>query len=93
VNRPTGEDYKVYATLDGKPIPKAGRGDDIKEDSRGSYFVVDEPRMFNVIRSAYGSHELKLASDSPDFDLYSYTFSGCPQKWRGKRASEPVRFE
>jgi thiol-disulfide isomerase/thioredoxin len=93
VNRPSDRDYKVYALLDGNPIPKASRGDDVKDDARGTYFAVDEPRMFNVIRSAYGSHELKLASDSPDFDLYSYTFSGCPQKWRGKRASEPVRFE
>ena len=38
------------------------------------------PRMYNVIRGAYGEHELKLASDSPEFDLYSYTFSGCDRK-------------
>jgi len=80
VNRPNGRDYKVYATLDGKSIPKADKGDDIKYDSGGSYFLVESPRMFNVYRGTYGTHELKLASQSPDFDIYSYTFSGCPQR-------------
>jgi len=79
-NRPGGHDYRVYATLDGKAIPKTTKGDDITYDSRGSYFVVDFPRMYNVIRGPFAAHELRLASDSPDFDLYSYTFSGCPQK-------------
>jgi len=80
VDRPGGHDYRVYATLDGKAIPKNTKGDDIRYDSRGSYFVVDFPRMYNVIRGPFAAHELRLASDSPDFDLYSYTFSGCPQK-------------
>jgi thiol-disulfide isomerase/thioredoxin len=80
VNRPNDRDYKVYATLDGKAIPKADKGDDIKYDSRGSYFDVTAPRMYNVVRGPYGVHELKLASDSTDFDIYSYTFSGCPQE-------------
>lgn len=80
VNQPNGRSYKVYTTLDGKSIPQSGKGDDIRYDSRGSYFLVDSPRMFNVIRGNYGTHELKLASDSPDFDIYSYTFSGCSQR-------------
>lgn len=80
VNRLGDSDYKVYATLDGKPVPKADKGDDIKYDSRGSYFDVTFPGMYNVIRGPYGKHQLKLASDSTDFDVYSYTFSGCPQK-------------
>jgi thiol-disulfide isomerase/thioredoxin len=79
-NRPSGRDYRVYVTLDGKPIPRADKGDDIGYDSRGSYFLVDAARMFNVYRGSYGTHELRLASDSPDFDIYSYTFSGCPQR-------------
>jgi thiol-disulfide isomerase/thioredoxin len=80
VNRPNGRDFKVYVFLDGKSVSKADKGDDLLYDARGSYFVVDAPRMFNVIRGPYGDHELKLASDSPDFDIYSFTFSGCPQK-------------
>jgi len=80
VNRPGGRDYKVYATLDGKAIPRSYRGDDVRYDSRGSYLDVTAARMYNVIRGPFGVHELVLASDSPDFDFYSYTFSGCPQK-------------
>jgi hypothetical protein len=79
VNRPGGRDYKVYVWLDHKPVPRADEGDDLKYDARGSYFEVTAPRMYNVIRGPYGEHELKLASDSREFDLYSYTFSGCPQ--------------
>ena len=80
INRPANRSYKVYASLDGKPVPHESKGDDLKYDGRGSYVEVDAPRMFNIVRGVYGVHELKLASESPDFDLYSYTFSGCPQK-------------
>jgi thiol-disulfide isomerase/thioredoxin len=80
VNRPRGHDYRVYATLDGAPIPKDSKGDDVKYDARGSYFDVTSPRMYNAIRGPWGVHELRLASDSADFDVYSYTFSGCPQR-------------
>ena len=79
VNLPANRSYKVYATLDGKPIPKKDKGDEISYDSRGSYFDATYPGMYNVIRGPYGEHQLKLASDSTDFDIYSYTFSGCPQ--------------
>jgi hypothetical protein len=87
LNRPRNRNYRVYATFDGKPIPQNSRGDDIKSDARGTYFEVTSPRMYNVIRGPWGTHELRLASDSPDFDLYSYTFSGCPQTWPGTQRS------
>jgi thiol-disulfide isomerase/thioredoxin len=80
INRPDDRDYKVYATLDGKPVPTKDKGDDIRYDSRGSYIPVDAPRMFNVYRGRFATGDLKLMSDSPDFDIYSYTFSGCPQR-------------
>jgi thiol-disulfide isomerase/thioredoxin len=79
--RTEARDYKVYVWLDGKAIPKAFQGDDIGHDSKGSYFTVTAPRMYNLIRGPYGPHEIVLASDSPDFEIYSYTFSGCPQRW------------
>jgi thiol-disulfide isomerase/thioredoxin len=87
VNRPQDRTYRVYATLDGKPVPQESKGDDLQYDARGSYFAVTSPRMYNVIRGPWGTHELKLASDSPDFDIYSYTFSGCPQTWAGTQRS------
>ena len=80
INRPASRDYRVYATLDGMAIPKSDKGDDVLYDSRGSYMLVDAPRMFNVYRGRFATGELRLMSDSPDFDIYSYTFSGCPQR-------------
>jgi len=79
VNRPNNRNYRVYVAVDGAPVPRDASGDDIQYDARGSYFEVTSPRMYNLIRGPFGAHELKLASDSPDFDLYSFTFSGCPQ--------------
>ena len=80
INRPNNRDYHVYLFQDGKPIPRNEKGDDVRYDARGSYLDITEPRMYNVIRAPFGAHDLKLASDSPDFDLYSFTFSGCAQK-------------
>ena len=48
---------------------------------RASYFALTAVRMDNVVRD-FGAPTLKLASPSPNFDLYSYTFSGCPQPQR-----------
>jgi len=79
--RPENRDYRVYVTLDGKPVPKSLKGDDIFYDSERSYFAVTAPRMYSLIRGPYAVHEIVLASDSPDFEIYSYTFSGCPQTW------------
>jgi len=81
LNGPSREPYRVYVTLDGGPVPRAIQGDDTRRDARGTYIEVDAPRMYNLIRSPFEGHEIVLASNSPDFDLYSYTFSGCPQKW------------
>jgi hypothetical protein len=34
--------------------------------------------MYNIIRQKeYGSHELKLSSDSDAFGLYAFTFGSC----------------
>ncbi len=79
LGRPTHRNYRVYATLGGKPIPPELRGNDLKSDARGTYLEVNFARMYNVIAGPYGERTLRLASDSPEFDLYSFTFSGCPQ--------------
>ena len=79
VNRPNAVDYRVELLLDQRPIPKELAGDQVKYDHVGSYINVTYAGMYNVIRGHYGTHELKLSSNSPEFDLYSFTFSGCPQ--------------
>ena len=80
VGRSTGKDYRVYVFLDGKPVPKGTKGDALQYDARGSYFTAHFPGMYNVVRGSFASHELRLASDALGFELYSYTFSGCPQQ-------------
>ncbi len=74
-----GQPFWVFITQDGKPVRPEDKGADIRYDDRGnSYILVDEPRMYNLIKNArFGRHELRMASTSPDFGLYSFTFSSC----------------
>ena len=69
-------DYKVNVTLADEPLKRSHAGDDIRFDAEGnSYFVVDQARMFNIVRlGEFGDHELKLSSNSDDFELYTFTF-------------------
>lgn len=80
VIKPEGNaSFRVEIVQDGKPVRKEDRGTDIRYDENGhSYLLVEEPRMYNLIKNAkYGYHELRLASASPDFGLYSFTFASC----------------
>lgn len=80
VIKPEGtKPYRVYLTQDGKPIPKADKGDDVSYDERGdSYITVEQPRLYSLTKNVkFGAHTLTLASGSPDFGLYSFTFSSC----------------
>ena len=77
VMRPAGvEPFVVDVTLDGDPVLEKMRGDDIQVDEAGRTFIlVDRVRLYNIIRSGeIGRHVLKLASDSKDFVLYTFTF-------------------
>ena len=70
------EAFPVVVTHNGAPIPEALRGDDIQIDDAGrTFFLVDEPRLYNVIRSG-GVHtgELKLRVNSDEFLFYTFTF-------------------
>ena len=40
-----------------------------------SYFRVDEGRLYELVSLLeYGTHELKLSSNSDDFVLFAFTF-------------------
>ncbi|MBW3623957.1 MAG: redoxin domain-containing protein [Armatimonadetes bacterium] len=75
-----GKPFNVYLLHDGKPVDRADKGDDIRYDAQGRSFVrVDAPRMYSLIRNRKpGRHGLRLGSTSPDFGLYSFTFSSSP---------------
>lgn len=73
-----GGEFKVRAAVDGGPVPGSMAGADIQIEQGRSFLVVNEPRMYRVIRaSEYGAHVLRLASDSDEFQVYAYTFGGC----------------
>ena len=77
VMRPAGvSPFVVDVTIDGDPVPEAMRGDDIQVDEAGrTLILVEEVMLYNIIRSAEISrHVLKLASNSKDFVLYTFTF-------------------
>ena len=78
VVRPTGGDpFPVIVTLDGEPVPVEHRGKDIAQDGDGNTVLnIDGPRMYNVLQSPMQRRgELRLSTNSPDFSLFTYTFS------------------
>ncbi len=82
VIKPAGsKPYRVYILQDNRPVPVADKGPDLHYTAQGqSYILVNQPRMYSIIKNAqYGSHILTMASRSPDFDLYSFTFTSCEE--------------
>ena len=67
---------RVRVTLGDSPLARSQAGDDIRYDAEGnSYFVVDQGRMFNIVRlDEFGTHELKISSNSDDFELFTFSF-------------------
>ena len=69
-------DYTVRVTLGDRPLARSEAGDDIRYDAEGnSYLLVDQARMFNIVRlDEFGTHELKISSNSNDFELFTFSF-------------------
>ena len=69
-------DYTVRVTLGDRPLARSQAGDDIRYDAEGnSYLLVDQARMFNIVRlDEFGTHELKISSNSDDFELFTFSF-------------------
>ncbi|MBP63011.1 MAG: hypothetical protein CMJ62_15935 [Planctomycetaceae bacterium] len=73
----SGEPYKVEVTVGGEYLTDDNKGVDvIIGDDGESYVLVTEPRLYNVLENpSYVRREtLKMASDSPDFGLFAFTF-------------------
>ena len=68
--------YDVVVYLDDAPVPEARAGKDIMYDDDGnSYVQVDTSRMYFLVdQPEFGSGEMRLASNSPDFSLFALTF-------------------
>ena len=74
----TGENYDVRVFLNDAPIPDDRAGKDIMYDDEGnSYIAVDESRMYFVVdQRVFDGGELRLTSNSPDFEVFAFTFGG-----------------
>jgi len=72
---------RVGVWLDSGPVPSTDAGADIAYDrDRGSFVVVDRPRLFSLTRhSHFGRHEFRLAFSNRDVTVYAFTFLSCVQ--------------
>ena len=70
-----GEPFEVQVTIDGRPLLLEEGGVDLVVEDGRSFFRVDEARMYEVVAlPEFGSHELTLSSNSPDFSFFAFTF-------------------
>jgi thiol-disulfide isomerase/thioredoxin len=66
---------RVGVELDGRPIEKEKAGADIQWEPTGSYLLVSENRLYDIVRTkGFEIHELKLLTSSDELRLYTYTF-------------------
>ncbi|ABK77617.1 thiol-disulfide isomerase [Cenarchaeum symbiosum A] len=72
VNIVAGGDADLRITLDGMPVPDRVAGADITEDST---IQVREHDLYNVISGdASETHLLRIESDQPGFEIFTFTF-------------------
>ena len=76
INAEGADPYDVVITIDDKPVVQEAWGEDLRLNGEEMTVVtVDEPRLYSLILlPAYGSHELKLSSNSEDFNVFAFTF-------------------
>ena len=69
-------DYTVRVTLGDRPLARSQAGDDIRYDAEGnSHLIVDQARMYSIVRlDEFGTHDLKISSNSDDFELFTFSF-------------------
>lgn len=80
VIKPEGETgCEVEVQQDEAFLTDANKGDDVLISPGGrSYLVIDESRMYNLVKNReYGNHLLRLTTSSNGFALYSLTFVSC----------------
>ena len=73
----SGEPYRVRLTLDGEYLTAENKGDDVLLGPDGeSYLLVDTPKLYKLVENPeYRQGQvLRMAADSADFGLYSFTF-------------------
>ena len=68
--------YTVQIEMDGRPLLPEDAGRDIWFDDQGrSFITVNEPRLYSlVLLDKFESHELKMCSNSDEFEVFAFTF-------------------
>jgi hypothetical protein len=79
---PAPANARVIVTLDGKPVPAATRGSDVRADASGATGVtLDGPRLYDLVAGApFGSHEIGLAPEAAGTGVYAFFFGGCEKR-------------
>jgi hypothetical protein len=73
-----GAPVKTYVTLDGKDIPSADAGLDIKYDAAGrSYVQVDRSDLYTLVKHAnFQEHTVVVSPTGAGFRLFTFDFNG-----------------
>ena len=77
VLEPDGEKRAEITVRQDNEFLSSNRGDDVRLDRRGrSYVVVDEPRLYNLVRNReYGEHVIRLSGGRHRFAVYAFAFA------------------
>ncbi len=70
----SGDALEMEVFIDDKYVRQAQAGDDVEFDGEKAFVVVDEPRLYNVVRGEYGNYKLKLKTNSEYFSFNAFTF-------------------
>jgi len=68
------EPLEMEVFIDGNYVNEEFAGDDVKFEDGKAFVLVDEARLYNVVRGEYGNHLLKLDVASRDFIFNAFTF-------------------
>lgn len=72
-------EFEVSLTWNGQPAPREMQGDDVTEEGGQTRLRVNEPRMYQLLKSKdFFQGELRLSSSSDKVQFYAFTFGGCP---------------
>jgi thiol-disulfide isomerase/thioredoxin len=74
---PEGEKRTEITVRQDNEFLSVNRGEDIRLDRRGrSYVVVDEPRLYSLVRNReYGEHVIRLSGGKGRFAIYGFAFA------------------
>ena len=76
VRQEEGNPIEVTVRQDDRFLTSENKGDDVQLGDNGrSYFVIDEPRSFSVVKNKeFGEHILRLSTADNGFGVYAFTF-------------------